>query len=193
MNETQIKIMQERVGTEPDGFWGPRSVAACQRHLKKMMPSPHPFPRQDQKSLTSFYGPAGKVPLVRISCPYRMFLYNGPATVRTIQVHERLGPSLERVLKELGKRYRTDEARTEAGVNRFFGVYANRAMRGGSLPSLHARAAAIDLDANRNGNKTHWPSRATMPLDVMEIFAQEGWLSAGAFWARDAMHFQATQ
>ena len=48
MNETQIKIMQERVGAEPDGFWGPRSVAACQRHLKKMMPSPHPFPRQDQ-------------------------------------------------------------------------------------------------------------------------------------------------
>lgn len=193
MNETQIKIMQERVGAEPDGFWGPRSVAACQRHLKKMMPSPHPFPRQDQKSLTSFYGPAGRVPLVKISCPYRMSLYNGPETVKTIQVHERLGPSLERVLKELGKRYRTDDARTEAGVNRFFGVYANRAMRGGSLPSLHARAAAIDLDANRNGNKTHWPSRAVMPLDVMEIFAQEGWLAAGAFWSRDAMHFQATQ
>ena len=122
-----------------------------------------------------------------------MSLYNGPETVKTIQVHERLGPSLERVLKELGKRYRTDDARTEAGVNRFFGVYANRAMRGGSLPSLHARAAAIDLDANRNGNKTHWPSRAVMPLDVMEIFAQEGWLAAGAFWSRDAMHFQATQ
>jgi hypothetical protein len=193
MNETQIKIMQERVGAEPDGFWGPRSVVACQRHLKKMMPSSHPFPRQDQKSLTSFYGPAGKVPLVKISCPYRMSLYNGPETVKTIQVHERLGPSLERVLKELGKRYRTDDARTEAGVNRFFGVYANRAMRGGSLPSLHARAAAIDLDANRNGNKTHWPSRAVMPLDVMEIFAREGWLAAGAFWSRDAMHFQATQ
>ena len=193
MNETQIRIMQEQVGAEPDGFWGPRSVAACQRHLKKMMPSPHPFPRQDQKSLTSFYGPAGKVPLVRISCPYRMFLYNGPGTVKTIQVHERLGPSLERVLRELGKRYRTDDARTEAGVNRFFGVYANRAMRGGSLPSLHARGAAIDLDANRNGNKTHWPSRAVMPLDVMEIFAREGWMPAGAFWSRDAMHFQATQ
>ena len=193
MNETQIKIMQERVGAEPDGFWGPRSVAACQRHLKKMMPSPHPFPKQDQKSLTSFYGPAGKVPLVNISCPYRMFLYNGPATVRTIQVHERLGPSLERVLSELGKHYKTDDARTEAGINRFFGVYADRAMRGGSLPSLHARAAAIDIDANRNGNKTHWPSRAVMPLDVMEIFASEGWLAAGAFWSRDAMHFQATQ
>jgi hypothetical protein len=193
VNQTQIKIMQEQVGAEPDGFWGPGSIAACQRHLKKMMPSPHPFPRQDQKSLTSFYGRSGKVPLVRISCPYRMFLYNGPATVKTIQVHAKLGPSLERVLKELGKRYRTDEARTEAGINRYFGVYANRSMRGGSLPSLHARAAAIDFDATRNGLHTAWPTRANMPLDVMEIFAREGWLSAGAFWGRDAMHFQATK
>lgn len=193
MNQTQIKIMQEQVGAEPDGFWGLMSIAACEAHLRKMMPSPHPFPRQDQKSLTSFYGPAGRVPLVRISCPYRMFLYNGPQTIKTIQVHERLGPSLERVLRELGKRYRTDDARTEAGINRYFGVYANRAMRGGSLPSLHARAAAIDLDANRNGLNTHWPTRARMPLDVMEIFAREGWLAAGAFWSRDAMHFQATR
>lgn len=193
MNQTQIKIMQEQVGAEPDGFWGPGSIAACQRHLKKMMPSPHPFPRQDQKSLASFYGRAGKVPLVRISCPYRMFLYNGPATVKTIQVHAKLGPGLERVLKELGKRYRTDEARTEAGINRYFGIYANRSMRGGSLPSLHARAAAIDFDATRNGLHTAWPTRASMPLDVMEIFAREGWLSAGAFWGRDAMHFQATK
>jgi hypothetical protein len=77
-------------------------------------------------------------------------------------------------------------------VNKFFGTFVNRKMRGGSLPSLHARAAAIDFDANRNGNTTHWPTRAHMPLDVMEIFAREGWLSAGAFWSRDAMHFQAT-
>jgi hypothetical protein len=27
----------------------------------------------------------------------------------------------------------------------------------------------------------------------MEEFAKEGWLAAGAFWGRDAMHFQATQ
>jgi hypothetical protein len=28
---------------------------------------------------------------------------------------------------------------------------------------------------------------------VMEFFAVGGWLSAGAFWGRDAMHFQATK
>ena len=66
-------------------------------------------------------------------------------------------------------------------------------MRGGSRPSLHARAAAIDLDPGNNGLVTHWPMKATMPLEVMEAFAREGWLPAGAFWSRDAMHFQSTQ
>jgi len=66
-------------------------------------------------------------------------------------------------------------------------------MRGGTSYSLHARGAAIDLDAENNGNLTHWPTAATMPLEVMECFAREGWLSAGAFWGRDAMHHQATQ
>lgn len=192
MNRTQIKIIQETVGTEPDGWWGPKSIAATQRYLRSLMPKPHPWPKTDQRSLTAFYGPAGNVPMVRIGCSYKMYLYNGPQTVKSISVHEKLAPSLERVLKELGKRYKTDEDRTAAGINRFFGVYNNRKMRGGSLPSLHARAAAIDFDYTRNGLNTHWPTRSTMPLDVMEIFAREGWLSAGAFWSRDAAHFQAT-
>lgn len=192
MNQTQIKIIQETVGTEPDGFWGPQSVAACQKYLRSLMPKPNPWPKADQASLTRFYGPAGSVPMAKVPVPYKMFLYDGKDTVRTISVHEKLAPSLERVLKELGKRYKTDEDRRAAGVNKFFGTFVNRKMRGGSLPSLHARAAAIDFDANRNGNTTHWPTRAHMPLDVMEIFAREGWLSAGAFWSRDAMHFQAT-
>ena len=193
MNQTQIKIIQETVGAEPDGFWGPKSVAAVQRHLRSLMPTPHPWPKSTQAALTQFYGLPGKVNTTSVPIPFKMHLYNGPKTIQTITIHERLAESLETILKELGKRYLTDEARTEAGVNRFFGTYVNRPMRGGSLPSLHARAAAIDLDANRNGNTTHWPTKARMPLDVMEIFAHEGWLSAGAFWSRDAMHFQATQ
>jgi hypothetical protein len=30
-----------------------------------------------------------------------------------------------------------------------------------------------------------------MPFEVMEIFAKHGFLSAGAFWGYDAMHFEA--
>jgi hypothetical protein len=78
-------------------------------------------------------------------------------------------------------------------IRRYFGCYVNRPIRGGSTPSLHARGAAIDFDANRNRNAQHWPVSATMPIEVMECFAREGWLCAGAFWSRDAMHFQATR
>ena len=66
-------------------------------------------------------------------------------------------------------------------------------MRGGSRISTHAWGIAIDLAPNWNGNLMPWPTVATMPLEIMEIFAREGWLSAGAFWGRDAMHFQATR
>jgi hypothetical protein len=66
-------------------------------------------------------------------------------------------------------------------------------MRGGTRPSTHARGIAIDLAPVWNGNATPWPAKATMPLAVMEQFAREGWLPAGAFWGRDAMHFQATR
>ena len=58
---------------------------------------------------------------------------------------------------------------------------------------MHSWAIAIDLDADRNGNMVNWPNRAHMGLEIFEAFAREGWMSAGAFWSRDAMHFQATQ
>lgn len=65
--------------------------------------------------------------------------------------------------------------------------------RYGQLIFLAALCAAIDLDPDNNGMRDSWPVRATMPLEVMEAFAKEGWLSAGAFWGYDSMHFQATR
>lgn len=192
MRHDDIKNIQARIGVEPDGFWGPKSIAACQRHLREMMPSPSPWPKTDEASLTGFYGPAGEVPLAKVVPPFPIYLYDGLATVNSISIHEKLAPSLSRILAELHKLYPTESARSVAGINKYFGSYNNRPMRGGSKPSLHARAAAIDLDANRNGNAVHWPTKAAMPLEVMEVFAREGWIPAGAFWSRDAMHFQST-
>ena len=78
-------------------------------------------------------------------------------------------------------------------VRRWFGCHVDRLMRNGSLPSTHAYGAAVDLSASTNRNRWHWPIKADMPLEVMEEFAKEGWLPAGAFWSRDSMHFQATR
>jgi hypothetical protein len=187
MTRTQIQAMQARIGTAPDGFWGPRSIAACQRHLRALMPSPNPWPESDQASLRAFYGDAGD-PMQLTSLPVQGLgiQYDGKP-VKSILCHHKVAASLKRVLEEIA-------AGPHAAILReFAGVYNNRPMRGGSLPSLHARGAAIDLAPGTNANPTHWPSRATMPLEIMEAFAREGWLAAGAFWSRDAMHFQATR
>lgn len=180
-----IESIQRRIGAEPDGFWGPKSIAICQKYLRELMPSPHPWPASDQAALTRFYGAAGdESQLVNLPAPVPMF-YEG-TRIKTIRVHRKCADSLARAL--------TAAYLVAPNVVKVYdGCFNNRPMRGGSSPSLHARGAAIDLDAGPNGNHVSWPVAATMPLEVMECFAREGWLSAGAFWGRDAMHFQATQ
>jgi hypothetical protein len=190
MTRNQIAELQERVGTEPDGFWGPKSAAACQRYLRRLMPDPHPWPASSRAALVAFYGDPGRDEIARRLVPIDVTglgVQFGGQGVSWIMVHERCERSLRAVLVELA-------GGPHAGLlERYAGVYNHRPMRGGSNWSLHAYGAAIDLDPGRNGLNTHWPTRATMPLDVMEVFARAGWLPAGAFWARDAMHFQATR
>lgn len=191
MNQNAIIAIQKKIGATPDGFWGRQSIACVQTYLRSFMPIPNPWPETDQKSLTAFYGKAGdESKLVTIEFPFHM-LYDGKLCTRT-RVHERCAASLLDILTEIGDRYAKNREILEAGED-YGGCYNNRPMRGGSLPSLHARGAAIDLDADDNGNLTPWPVVADMPLEIMECFARRGWLAAGAFWGRDAMHFQATR
>jgi len=187
MRPHEIQHMQSILGVEADGFWGPRSIRACQSYLRSLMPKPHPFPRSDQQSLQSFYGAPGDTSRFEQIDVSGMGIKYDDAPVKKITVHKRLSASLLSCLTDIAK------GPHKSILGLYAGVYALRPMRGGSSPSLHARAAAIDLDPEDNGNKTHWPTQATMPLGVMEIFAKHGWLPAGAFWGRDAMHMQATQ
>lgn len=198
MNAAQIADMQERINIsglvpviEVDGFWGPKSIAACQAYLRRHMPNPNPWPSTSQAALQAFYGsPGDESQLVSITFPYRM-LYEG-RVVRSTRVHRKCADSLLRVLSRIGDRYSDTPGIFEEAAD-YGGVYNNRPMRGGSLPSLHARGAAIDLDADDNGNRVAWPTGADMPLEIIEEFSREGWTSAAAFWGRDAMHFQATR
>jgi hypothetical protein len=190
MTPAQIRTIQTKIGTEPDGFWGPRSTAACQAYLRGLMPRPSPWPASGQAALKAYYGDPAKGEVARQLVPIDVtglgVQFDG-REVTTIRCHRRVADSLLRVLRALSEQgYRHLLAK-------YAGVYNHRPMRGGSSWSLHAYGAAIDLAPATNGLHTHWPTRATMPLEVMEIFAREGWLPAGAFWSRDAMHFQATQ
>lgn len=186
MNANQIKAIQTKIGTPPDGFWGPKSIAACQKHLRGLMPKPNPWPKTDQASLTKFYGaPGDESQHTVLDVSGLGVQYDGKA-VHSIRCHKKIAEALHRVLTSLSK--------THPEVLKLYaGCYNNRSMRGGSTPSLHARAAAIDLAPDDNGNHAPWPVKTTMPFEVMEAFAREGALAAGAFWSRDAMHFQFTQ
>lgn len=196
MTSDKIKSMQARVNNAGfpliiDGFWGQKSQAACRGYLRSLMPDVNPWPSQDQASLRAFYGePGDESNLVPITFPYPMF-YDGKA-VRTTRCHKKVLLPLMRILTAIGKQFEAhpdicDEAEDYGGVFNF------RLKRGGSTYSLHAWGAAIDLDADDNTFKDHWPMQADMPLEIMEAFAREGAISAGAFWGYDAMHFQFTK
>ena len=187
MTTDQIKSMQNRLGITSDGFWGPKSTATCQAWLRKRMPSPHPWPETYEWKLASFYGsPGDESMLVNLDVIGLGVLYER-ASVKTIRCHGRVAESLHRVLTAV-------HASAFAYIlEDYAGCFNDRPMRGGTAPSLHSHGAAIDLRPGTNGNLDHWPDAADMPLEVMAMFAAEGWLAAGANWGRDAMHFQATR
>lgn len=194
MNAKEIQRMQRKIGVEPDGFWGPKSIAACQRYLMQRMPKPHPFPAANR--VQAFFGPHGEPggfepPMKEIVLPFPVFY--GAHALRKLRAHERCADSLQRVFERLHHMFPSEPEKRAAGILTFDGLYNPRRMRGGTAWSMHAWAIAIDLDARRNGLKSHWPKLASMPLEVMECFAAEGWTAAGAFWSCDAMHFQATK
>ena len=187
MTRNQIMELQKRIGATPDSFWGPKSIATCKAHLRALMPVDHPWPTTDQAALTRFYGrPGDETQLVNLAVGDLDIRYDGK-NVKTIRCHHKVAPSLRRILEEIAK---TPHAWV---LKEYAGCYNNRPMRGGSTPSLHARGAAIDLAPSTNGNREHWPSSANMPIEVMEIFAKEGWNGLGWSISRDAMHFQATR
>ena len=59
MNQSQIIELQRRIGTSPDGYWGPKSIAACQRHLKALMPMGGVWPSPEDGAMVRFFGRPG--------------------------------------------------------------------------------------------------------------------------------------
>jgi len=187
MNHDQIAAIQKKIGVTADGFFGPVSIAAAKRHLRELMPNVVQWPATDQRSLTAFYGAAGdESKLVNLQVTGLDIEYDGKP-VKTIRCHAKVADSLFRILTSI------NNSPFKYLLKQYAGCFNNRLMRNGSSPSLHARGAAIDLNPDANGNLQNWPHATSMPFEVMEMFAREGWLAAGAFWNKDAMHFQATK
>lgn len=195
MTRAEIQHMQRRITAggfplDDDGFFGPKSQAACRAYLRSLMPSPNPWPKSDQASLRAFYGePGNEDNLVFINFPFKMF-YDGKLVTRT-RCHRKVADSLLRVLNDIGDRYASVPGIMEEAQD-YCGVFNFRPKRGGTSWSLHAWGAAIDLDADDNTFRDHWPMQSDMPLEIMECFARVGAKSAGAFWGFDSMHHEFT-
>ena len=193
MSPAEIKAMQQRIHDAGfplavDGFWGPKSIAACQARLSSLMPRPNPWPKPAQ--VREFFGePGDEDNLVYITFPFPVF-YGGKLVTRT-RCHRKIATALTRVFEDIGARYFADKGIMEEARD-YGGCFNFRPKRGGGGWSLHAYGAAIDLDDDDNTFRDAWPVRADMPLEIMECFAREGFKSAGAFWGYDAMHFEAT-
>lgn len=187
MTRDQIIEIQERIGTIADGFWGPKSARACERHLRSIMPKPNPWPTPDDRSMREFYGQPGDEGNLTFIDVRGLGVKYIDADVSRIRCHHRVAESLLRIIQRMA------DSPHRWILAHYAGCYVNRPMRGGTRPSKHAYGCAIDLWPSKNTLRRHWPTKAMMPLGVMEIFASEGWTSAGAFWGRDAMHVEATE
>lgn len=186
MTKDQIKEIQRKVRTNPDGIWGPLSSSACIGYLKSLMPNPHPFPVPSK--VPEFFGKAGdQKNFVRINVAGKGIKYDS-LPVSSILVNRRCSNSLLRILNNIAI-----DPTCSWILDEYAGCFNNRNITGGNSPSMHAYAIAVDFAPSTNGNHTKWPNDSNMPFSAIEHFAREGWKSAGAFWNRDAMHFEATK
>ena len=166
MNQAEIQHMQRRIGVEPDGFWGPKSISACQRHLRSLMPARNPWPRSNRASVEAFYGkPGDESNLVPFDFPFPTY-YGGKRVLKG-RCHYKVKDSLLRILTEIGSKYSTDRGIIEEAED-YGGIYNYRPKRGSSSLSLHSWGIAIDLDADDNTFRDSCPMRADMPLEIME-------------------------
>jgi peptidoglycan hydrolase-like protein with peptidoglycan-binding domain len=164
-----------------------------QTHLPaRPAPVNNRWPNRSQ--LESFYGRPGTGHTI-LNIPYPMRIaWDTKQSVNRVTVHSKCADSLDRILKEILRVYGYDELR-RLGIDLFGGIYNNRPIRGGTVPSVHAYAAAIDLDPERN--QLRWGAdRAVFARPVynkmFEAFEREGWVSLGRERGWDYMHLQAS-
>lgn len=195
-NAPAWRRIQNHLGLTADAWPGDETVTKIQEALgiQIVKPANRDFPNEDYRSMVDYYGqPGDESNLVRIDFPYPMRLYtrSAPANVTGHRCHKKVAESLKAVLQDLLDTYGIDWIR-EHGLDVFGGIYNNRSTRGGTSKSKHAWGAAIDLNPAENGLRTAWPTRATMPIEAIEIFEKHGWKSLARVMGRDAMHFEAT-
>ena len=134
--------------------------------------------------------------LRRVTPPFPLTLAFPPGTqVTRIACHKKVAESLLRVFERILEHYGSLAEVRKARAHLFGGCFNFRKITAGSRLSTHAWGVGIDMDPARNAfGVKHDESKGMMPLEVVEIFEDEGWKWGGRFRTKpDCMHFQATQ
>lgn len=145
-----------------------------------------------QAGARKFYGAPGTNQIL-MALPYPM-TYDGKP-IKRITINAKCAASAERALFQISKEYSAAD-RISLGLSIFSGCFNNRPMRGGSQPSMHSYACAIDFDQARNQLK--WGrDKARLAKKDCEAFWRaweaEGWISLGRTRNFDWMHVQAAR
>jgi hypothetical protein len=165
-----------------------------------------PWPKDNREDLDAFYGRHKLGPnaqptsawlnqnLKNFTAPYPLTLsWDLTKTVTKLYCHKKVGDSLVHIFEEILKHYGNITEVKRARMHLYGGCYNFRLIKNSNRLSTHAWGASIDLDPSKNPlGKKYDASLGMMPLDVVKIFAAEGWKWGGKFTKRpDCMHFQA--
>jgi hypothetical protein len=167
----------------PPGSWSPAP----------MPPNPNGWPADNPTALQAFYGPRG-ANLVRARMPYPVF-YDGKEMAGGFAVNAKVQESVERVGARVLEVYGAQRIR-ELRLDQFSGAFNDRPITGGTRPSVHAWAAAIDWWAAENQYRwDHRRAKLAGPEYVAwwEAWEAEGWISLGRLRNFDWMHVQAAR
>lgn len=163
------------------------------------------WPKDNVESLAAFYGKhelndQGRpttswesrcLSVVEFPYPMKLYTSEGP-TVKRFTVNNQVKKSLLQILNEILKFYGDYENLAKHRMNIYGGCYNYRPTRGGSRLSVHAWGAAIDIDPEKNPLGKKWKEGSgMMPLEVVKIFKEAGWVWGGNWKNQDCMHFQA--
>jgi len=182
-----------------DGLYGPQTEAASEKFLEigvwrkrdeRIVRKSLLWPTYDQ--LQRFYGPPG-TGHATVKLPYTMRLaWDTDTTLDHFTCHRKIVDPLRSIFERALGHYGMDGIRA-LGLDLFGGCYSNRPMRGGHRLSVHAFAAAVDIDPARNRLRMDHNSARLAQPDAEEwwkIVESTGATSLGRAKDYDWMHFQ---
>jgi hypothetical protein len=144
-----------------------------------------------QASIIAKYGEIGDTSqITTLTFPYPM--YYGTKLVKTTSVHKLVKNDLDNIFKEILSTFGLKRIK-ELKLDQFSGLYNIRNKRGGSSPSIHSWAIAIDLYDAGNGFKVKTGDAVFSKPEYktfIDIWYKHNFKSFGRELDYDWMHFQ---